>query len=89
VGCHHKTTNRTKPLGNIPNQEIRNARKNIHALLDPMWQNEEDKYCKRGSIYKYLSNELGYEYHTAEIKTIKEARKVYKLLKNYENEKFS
>lgn len=36
VGCHHKTKYRTKPLGCIPTPEIKNARKQIHSLLDPL-----------------------------------------------------
>lgn len=83
VGCHHKTKDKTKPLGNIPNTEIRGARKYIHALLDPMWQNEGNKFHARGSIYKWLSEQLDYKYHTAEIRTIKEARNIYALLIKY------
>jgi hypothetical protein len=83
VGCHHKTANRTKPLGNIPTKELRNARQHIHAILDPLWR------CKcqcnrREEIYKELSNKLGYDYHTAEIKDIEEARKVWHLIKEME-----
>ena len=36
VGCHHKTKNPTRPLGCIPNKEMKNARKHIHNLLDPI-----------------------------------------------------
>jgi len=36
VGCHHKTSNRTAPLGCIPTSEIRAARNRIHKMLDPM-----------------------------------------------------
>jgi len=81
VGCHHKTKNRTNPLGNIPNKEIRQARKHIHALLDPMWKGKNDKHKSRRIIYGFLTLNLGYQYHTAQIKNIDEARKVYKLLK--------
>jgi len=77
VGCHHKTKTPTKPLGNIPNQEIKNARKLIHRLLDPLWQS---KKMNRGHLYAKLSKALGYEYHTAEIKSIEDARKVYLLI---------
>ena len=38
VGCHHKTKNQTKPLGCIPTQEIKNIRKKIHTVLDPLWK---------------------------------------------------
>ena len=38
VGCHHKSKNRTHPLGCIPTPEIKEARKKIHAIIDPMWK---------------------------------------------------
>ncbi|AUG88373.1 hypothetical protein PQC39_gp009 [Vibrio phage Vp_R1] len=74
VGCHYKTDNPTKPLGCIPNPEIKKARGHIHALLDPIW--ESGKITRTG-LYKRLSDKLGYKYHTAEIKCIVEARRVY------------
>lgn len=82
VGCHHKTKNRTKPLGNIPTKELRNARKHIHALLDPMWKNrgKGNKKKTRTEIYAQLTEQLGWTYHTANIRNIEEARKVYSLL---------
>ena len=33
VGCHHKTTSPTKPLGCIPTKEIKAARHHIHKFL--------------------------------------------------------
>lgn len=78
VGCHHKTNNPTKPLGNIPTKELRNARQHIHKILDPIWEN---KIMSRGQVYAALAKRLGYQYHTAEIKTVDEARKVYSIIK--------
>jgi hypothetical protein len=78
VGCHHKTKDRTRPLGCIPTPEIRNARKHIHALLDPLWRTGK---VDRKDLYKLLDKELGYEYHTANIKTIEDARCVYRTIK--------
>jgi len=77
VGCHHKTKNRTRPLGVIPTAELRNARQHIHKRLDPLWR---FKKIKRNDLYKQLSLMLGKEYHTSHIKTIDEARKVYKFI---------
>lgn len=74
VGTHHKTSDPTKPLGNIPTQELKNARIKIHALIDPMWKS---KRFSRRKIYAHLSDKLGRQYHTAELKTIDEARLVY------------
>lgn len=74
VGCHHKTKNRTRPLGVIPSPEIKRARQHIHAILDPIW---EQKKMKRSVVYAKISEKLGWNYHTASIRTIEEARKVY------------
>ena len=73
VGCHHKTKNRTTPLGTIPTNEIRQARKNIHAVLDPLWKSGK---IKRSVLYARLSQVIGRQYHTAEINTTDEARSV-------------
>lgn len=77
VGCHHKTADRTRPLGNIPTQELREARKAIHSLLDPMWKH---KKVSRGMIYAKISKHLGHAYHTGELRTIEEARNVYRFI---------
>jgi hypothetical protein len=77
IGCHHKTKNKTKPLGYIPSPEIKNARIHIHALLDPIWKNNR---ISRKKLYCLISENLGYIFHTGEIKTIDEARRVYKIV---------
>lgn len=80
VGCHHKTENRTQPLGVIATPEIKKARQHIHAVLDPIWKSGK---MKRASLYKRISDELGWQYHTANIRTIEEARKVYAIVQQY------
>ena len=77
VGCHHKTKNRTEPLGNIPTAELKKARQHIHRILDPLWAHDKGR---RKSIYAELSRNLGYQYHTASIRTIEEARTVYRMV---------
>ncbi len=79
VGCHHKTSNPTNPLGCIPTHELRNARKEIHKILDPIWKS---KRMSRRAIYAHLSKQLGKDFHTANIRTICEAREIYKMVKN-------
>src|SRR4051812_39718691 len=74
VGCHHQTSDRTRPLGVIPTPEIREARKHIHAILDPLWKSGQ---WKRGDIYAKLHETIGHPYHTAELRTLEEARAVY------------
>jgi len=78
VGCHHKTASPTNPLGVIPNAEIKKARMHLHALIDPAWQSGS---FKRGALYAKITNKLGYQYHTAEIRSVDEARKIYKIAK--------
>lgn len=78
VGCHHKTKNRTAPLGCIPSAEIKEARKHIHALLDPLWQSGK---IGRKQIYDLIAKQVGWKYHTAKIRTIDEARTVYRVVK--------
>jgi len=80
VGCHHKTKSNTRPLGCIPTPELRSARNHIHRILDPLWRSSQ---MKRSDIYKQLSDELGWKYHTAQIRTVVEARKVYSLVKTF------
>ena len=77
IGCHK---NRERPLGNIPTKELKNARNHIHKLIDPLWK--KLKLIKRNDLYYYISECLphlkGKKYHTAKIKSVEEARKVYK-----------
>lgn len=75
VGCHHKTKNRTKPLGNIPSPELKKARGHIHALIDPLWKSRR---IGRRELYQAMSDKLGWNYHTASLRTIDEARKAYR-----------
>ncbi len=72
VGCH-KQGGGTKPLGVIASQQIKNYRKAIHAKIDPLWKH--GKYTRK-ALYKNLSKKLGYEYHTANLKTVEECKRV-------------
>jgi len=56
VGCHHRTAERTKPLGVIPTPEITSARQHIHRILDPIWQSGT---ITRGKLYAMLGKRLG------------------------------
>lgn len=78
VGCHHKTDKPTTPLGCIPTPEIKNARRHIHAILDPLWQSGR---ISRKKLYELLSEKTGRQYHTAQIRSVEEAREVYKEVK--------
>lgn len=73
IGCHHKSRNKTQPLGSIPTAELRNLRTEIHKTLDPLWVSGKHS---RKDIYQKLSKLLGYEYHTGEVRSVEEAKKV-------------
>lgn len=83
VGCHHKTKDRTQPLGAIPNAEMRNARTEIHKILDPIWQSGR---LGRKKVYSMLSEKLGRPYHTGDLRTLDEARLVYRALQQMAQE---
>lgn len=73
VGTHKADR---RPLGCIPTPELKYARQKIHEILDPLWQGKAPGTRKK--IYQALSDALGYEYHTANTRTIEECRTVYK-----------
>ncbi len=77
VGCHPNTI---KPLGCIATKHLRQARAEIHGILDPIWQSGT---MSRSRIYKELSNKLGWKYHTASIRNITEAKQVINILSSY------
>jgi hypothetical protein len=78
VGCHHKTKNRTAPLGCIPTPELSRARRHIHKILDPLW---EQGVFGRAKLYAMISERLGWTYHTSKLRTIEEARKAYAIIR--------
>jgi hypothetical protein len=84
VGCHHKTKNRLEPLGCIATPEIKIARRHIHALIDSIWKSGK---MKRSKLYAIISKRIGWNYHTAEIRSIEEARKIYKIAREYDKQK--
>lgn len=77
-GEFHGRKHNIRALGCIPTPELKNARHHIHKILDPLWQGKRSGTRKR--LYKRLSDALGYEYHTANTKSIDECRKVYRLI---------
>lgn len=78
VGCHHKTRQRTKPLGVIATREIKDARIKIHALIDPIWRSGK---MQRSALYGKISAQIGKPYHSGEIRSIEEAREIYRVAK--------
>lgn len=72
VGCYYKTKDRTRPLGVIPTAEMKVIRQRIHRVIDPVWQ--EGK-TPRGKIYERMSQLLGKEFHTAELRSLNDCEK--------------
>lgn len=79
VGCHHKTVNGTNPLGCIPTKGIRVLRIQIHAALDPLWKSG---WRDRKELYSTITGLMGgkHKFHTAQIRSVEEARKVLTIL---------
>lgn len=78
VGCHHKTANRTRPLGCIPTLQMKAVRKQIHAVIDPLWQSGK---INRRHLYARLGEVVGGEYHTGELRDLDVARRVLEAAK--------
>ena len=55
VGVHNNTN---IPLGTIPTPEIKEYRKTIHSIIDPIFLKSKDKHYTRTNIYKFLSKFL-------------------------------
>lgn len=53
VGCHQ---NSRQPLGSMADKELRELRKQCHALLDPLWKNKE---MSRQVAYALLYQKTG------------------------------
>lgn len=83
VGCHHKSSVPTRPLGCIPTPELKNARQHIHKILDPLWRSGK---IGRRALYARISAEFGRKYHTANIRSIEEARDIYRLIRRLARE---
>jgi len=78
VGCHNGSRD---PLGCIATREIKVARRHIHEILDPIWVGVKRRRTKRSELYKRITDHIGREYHTADIRSIDEARDIYRFVK--------
>lgn len=72
VGCHHKTRNRTAPLGCIPTPEMREGRQAIHAKIDPLWRSGR---LSRKEVYERMSQAVGWNFHTSKTRSMGEVSK--------------
>lgn len=69
VGCHNNTE---KPLGTLANKELRNWRRQAHAVFDPSWK--LNPAVSRRRAYVLLAEHFGKPIHIGEsdIQTCKE-----------------
>lgn len=81
VGCHHKTSDRTKPLGCIPTYEIRRERMLLHGKIDPIWKSG---LLSRSQIYKQISLSIGYDFHVANTRTMEDLTMAIKIVEDLE-----
>lgn len=82
VGCHHKTKQRTMPLGCISTPELKKARQEIHRIIDPIWKSGR---VKRAELYGMIAHVIGVaKYHTAEIRSVERANEVLRVAKELE-----
>ncbi len=75
VGCHKGST---RPLGYLASEDIKVWRKQIHDILDPLWKK---KKIGRSQAYAHVGNEIGRTYHTAEIYSVEEGKRIYEIVK--------
>lgn len=80
VGCHKNANkNQLRPLGVIANKQLKSIRMQIHDIIDPIWREEK---LKRGEVYALISQELGYQFHAGELRSIDEAKRVFEVVEN-------
>jgi hypothetical protein len=72
-----------EPLGCLATPEIKRWRKQIHALLDPLWHSGK---ISRKRLYKRISREIGHEYHTGDISSAEEGKRIYEVVKAIKDE---
>lgn len=74
VGTHK---NSGKPLGCIVPQAVKEWRQKIHSIIDPLFLK---RLIDRSTLYRRIAKKLGIkEYHTAHIRSVQEAEKVYSI----------
>lgn len=54
----HKGSN--TPMGTMANKTLRELRKKVHNIIDPIWQSGK---LHRAQVYNRLSNHLGVDYY--------------------------
>ncbi len=64
VGVHEGTT---KPKGSLANASLRNLRKKVHAVFDPLWR--DNRYVERSEVYEAAAVVFGLnEFHVGDMR---------------------
>lgn len=79
VGCHHKTADRTRPLGYLANHRMTKIRRRLHEKIDPIWKSGK---MSRKALYRLLSKKLGRRFHVATLRNVLEAEKIIGIVDN-------
>lgn len=79
VGCHRNSKNLVA-LGCIPTPQLRAARKQLHGLIDSIWQSGR---MRRRDLYAAISLELGWKFHAGGTKTMEEVGAALKVVRKF------
>lgn len=77
----HKADNR--PLGCIPTEGLKRARIGVHNRMDRLWKGG---IISRNQLYKRISQEMGYEYHNGETRSVEECNRALQVINKIERE---
>jgi len=69
VGCYRDSSTANVPLGSIPTAELRNARRYLLSLTEPVVRGG----LERKAVYALVSKELGRRYYPANVRSMDEA----------------
>lgn len=67
----HKSSPRFAPLGTLAKYELRELRKQVHAIFDPLWKKGK---MTRNEAYAWLANRLGITKDVCHVAMFDEAR---------------
>lgn len=83
VGCHHKSKNKTDPIGTIPTKEIRSLRIRVNDVIDLICKNAKNPREQRKKIYAWISSGIGDKFHVGKIESKHEADHALYQIKKY------
>ena len=78
VACHRKTKG-PQPVPCIPTAELRRQQREIHRVLDPIWQSGK---MSRKALYEMIGASLGGKYHPASLRSVDEAKRAYDIVRD-------